>query len=230
MSKCMRLLRRLLAALIACATLCAGLYSLPTPAKTQELIGRSVTLGGRQLQCNNAQIMVDRTLPSEGAADDESLILNPDMLKDQPETVRIFIFKHECGHLTVGDSELAADCFAVHQGVREQWLDRKGLNQVCESFGGDPETDSHPSGERRCRNLDKCFAEALAERQASASATAASLVSPPGKSLLPNERPANKPPSTEALIPTLAQMRPAIEISPAHTAVSAWRCTAAGCR
>ncbi len=89
------------------------------------------------------KIMVDRTLPSEGAADDDNLILNPDMLKDQPATVRIFIFKHECGHLTVGDSELVADCFAVHQGVREQWLDRKGLGQVCESFGGDPR-NRHP--------------------------------------------------------------------------------------
>jgi len=169
----MRLPRSLLAAPIACAVLGAGLYSLPASAKAQELIGRSVTLGGHELQCNNAQIMVDRTLPSEGAADDDNLILNPDMLKDQPETVRIFIFKHECGHLTVGDSELAADCFAVHQGVREQWLDRKGLNQVCESFGGDPETDTHPSGEHRCRNLDKCYAEALAEQRGSALATAA---------------------------------------------------------
>ena len=105
-----------LAVPIACAVLGAGIYSFSAPAKTQELIGRSVSLGGRQLQCNNAPIMVDRTLSSEGAADDEFRILNPDMLKDQPEIVRIFIFKHECGHLTVGDSELAADCFAVRSG------------------------------------------------------------------------------------------------------------------
>jgi len=211
----MHLLRTFVAVPIACAVLGAGIYSFSAPAKTQELIGRSVSLGGRQLQCNNAPIMVDRTLPSEGAADDESLILNPDMLKDQPEIVRIFIFKHECGHLTVGDSELAADCFAVHQGVREQWLDRKGLNQVCQSFGGDPETDTHPSGARRCRNLDKCYAEALAEQRA-ASATA--LISS-------SKTPANKPSATKALSPAQT-----IEISPAHTAVSAWRCTASGCR
>jgi hypothetical protein len=212
----MRLLRTLVAVPIACAVLGAGIYSFPGPVKSQELIGRSVSLGGRQLQCNNAPIMVDRTLPSEGAADDESLILNPDMLKDQPEIVRIFIFKHECGHLTVGDSELAADCFAVRQGVREQWLDRKGLNQVCQSFGGDPETDTHPSGARRCRNLDKCYAEALAEQQASAPARA--LVSS-------SKMPSNKSSATEALSPAQT-----IEVLPAHTAVSAWRCTAAGCR
>ena len=209
----MHLLRTLVAVPIACAVLGGGIFSFSAPAKTQELIGRSVSLGGRQLQCNNAPIMVDRTLPSEGAADDESLILNPDMLKDQPEIVRIFIFKHECGHLTVGDSELAADCFAVHRGVSEQWLDRKGLNQVCQSFGEDPETDTHPSGARRCRNLDKCYVEALAEQRA-ASATA--LISS-------SKTPANKP--TKALSPPQT-----IEVSPAHTAVSAWRCTASGCR
>ena len=84
------------------------------------------------------------------------------MLKSQPETVRIFVFKHECGHLTVGDSELKADCFAVQQGVHEHWLDRKGLDQVCQSFDGAPETSTHPSAERRCRNLDQCYAAALA--------------------------------------------------------------------
>jgi hypothetical protein len=158
----MRLLRSVLAAPVACAVLSAGIYTLPIPVKAEQWIGRSVTLGGRKVQCNNAEIMVDRTLPSEGGAGDDFVILNPDMLKNQPETVRIFVFKHECGHLTVGDSELKADCFAVQQGVREHWLDRKGLDQVCQSFDGAPETDTHPSADRRCRNLDQCYAAALA--------------------------------------------------------------------
>jgi hypothetical protein len=159
----MRLLRSLLAAPIVCAVLLsAGIYTLPIPAKAEQWIGRSVTLGGRKVQCHNAQIMIDRTLPSEGGAGDDFVILNPDMLNNQPETVRIFVFKHECGHLTVGDSELKADCFAVQQGVHEHWLDRKGLDQVCQSFDGAPETSTHPSAERRCRNLDQCYAAALA--------------------------------------------------------------------
>ena len=157
----MRLLRSLVAE-AACAVLGAALFTLPAPANAEQWIGRSVTLGGHKLNCNNAQIMVDRTLPSEGGAGDDFVILNPDMLKNQPETVRIFVFKHECGHLTVGDSELKADCYAVQQGVREHWLDRKGLDQVCQSFDGAPETDTHPSAARRCRNLDQCFAAALA--------------------------------------------------------------------
>ena len=248
MSECMRLLRSFLAAATTCALFGAGLYSLAAPAKAQELIGRSATLGGRKVQCNDAQIIVDYTLPSEGAADDESVILNPDMLNDQPETVRIFVFKHECGHLTVGGSELAADCFAVHQGVREQWLDRNGLDQVCASLDGEPESDTHPSAERRCRNLDKCYVEALAEQRASNPVTAA-VVPTPGKTSLPKKTLANKPlaatpaptPSTPPKPPVVAsasEQKPALPTvgawsvhaseetaEAAHRAVWAWRCT-----
>ena len=253
MSECMRLLRSFLAAATTCALFGAGLYSLAAPAKAQELIGRSATVGGRKVQCNNAPIIVDYTLPSEGAADDESVILNPDMLNDQPETVRIFVFKHECGHLTVGVSELAADCFAVHQGVREQWLDRNGLDQVCASLDGEPESDTHPSAERRCRNLDKCYVEALAEQRASNPVTAA-VVPTPGETSLPKKTLANKPPAAKALaakpaptpstpakppvVASVSEQKPALPnvgawsvhaseetAEAAHRAVWAWRCT-----
>lgn len=249
----MRLLRSFLAAATTCTLFGAGLYSLHAPAKAQELMGSSVTLGGRKVQCNNAPILVDYDLPSEGAADDGSVFLNPDMLNGQPETVRIFVFKHECGHLAVGGSELAADCFAVHQGVREQWLDRKGLDQVCASLDGEPESDTHPSGERRCRNLNKCYVEALAERRARNPVTAA-VVLTPGKSSLPKKMLANKlttaakvaaksaaAPSAPAKRPVMAsasEPKPALPTveawsvhvteetaAAAHRAVWAWRCT-----
>ena len=248
----MRLLRSFLAAATTCAVFGAGLYFLPAPAKAQELIGRSATVGGRKVQCNNAPIIVDYTLPSEGAADGESVFLNPDMLNGRPETVRIFVFKHECGHLTVGGSELAADCFAVHQGVREQWLDRKGLDQVCASLDGEPESDTHPSAERRCRNLDKCYVEALAEQRASNPVTAA-VVPTPSKSSLPKKTLANKPPAkrlrlsrhrSHPLLPNRPSWHrhrsknrcfPTAEAwsvhvseetaAAAHRAVWAWRCT-----
>ena len=52
--------------------------------------------------------------------------------------------------------------WAVNRGVREGWLDKAALKQVCASFGGMPETATHPSGARRCRNLDTTFASATA--------------------------------------------------------------------
>jgi hypothetical protein len=148
--------------MIASATLACAL--LPSAAHSESWVGRSVTLAGRKVQCGRAEIMLDRELPSEGGAADDFLILNPDMLNEQPPAVRLFVFAHECGHLSVGDGELDADCAAVQTGVRERWLDRKGLDQVCQSFEGAPETPTHPSAERRCQNLDRCFAAVIAER------------------------------------------------------------------
>src|SRR5262249_35841800 len=113
----------------------------------------------------DVRIVTDRGLPSEGAEAPGVLILNPDMLNEQPAIVRLFVFHHECGHHNVGDSELEADCWAVGQGVREGGLDAKGLDQVCRSFEDAPETSTHPSGRRRCRNLDRCFASAISSQR-----------------------------------------------------------------
>ena len=161
-------------ALLVCA-ICGGLPAgpalAPQPARAESWAGKSVTLAGHQVRCGNAEIMLDRELPSEGGAGDDFLILNPDMINQQPEPVRLFVFSHECGHLTVGDSELKADCWAVNRGVREHWLDRRGLEQVCRSFEGAPETDTHPSAQKRCLNLDRCFASAIAARPATGAPT-----------------------------------------------------------
>src|SRR5690349_9202776 len=131
-------LRNLVLLAPACLGLAAACLSAGPSRAEEEFVGRSVTLAGRKMNCGKADIMIDRTLPSEGGAGDTVLILNPNMLNQQPPTVRLFVFTHECGHITVGDSELDADCYAVNHGVQDGWLDRKGLQQVCDSFEGAP--------------------------------------------------------------------------------------------
>jgi len=81
----------------------------------------------------------------------------------QPGPVGLFVYYHECGHHHVGASELGADCWAVRRGVREGWLDSAGLQQICTSFGNAPATATHPSGARRCSNLNRCFAAAASK-------------------------------------------------------------------
>ena len=110
------------------------------------------------------------------------------MLSEQPDSVRLFVFHHECGHHNVGESELAADCWAVDHGVREGWLDARGLDAVCRSFEDAPETDTHPSGKRRCRNLDKCFATAVASLTAKKTAGVGTPASPAKKMSVPPPR------------------------------------------
>jgi hypothetical protein len=121
-------------------------------------------ISGRVVQCGNVRTRLDRNLPGLGAAAPSSrlLILNPTQLQRQPDNVQLFVFYHECGHHHVGASELQADSWAVNRGVREGWLDKAALKQVCTSFGGMPETATHPSAARRCRNLDTTFASAMA--------------------------------------------------------------------
>jgi hypothetical protein len=162
--------RRALAVLaLALTSVAAGATLLLTPAAAQGAPSDSVQLAGRTVRCKDVRVVTDRGLPSEGAQAPGVLILNPDMLNEQPAIVRLFVFHHECGHHNVGDSELEADCWAVGQGVREGWLDAKGLDQVCRSFEDAPETSTHPSGRRRCHNLDRCFASASASQPSKAS-------------------------------------------------------------
>ncbi|MFZ0848811.1 MAG: hypothetical protein WAO08_06370 [Hyphomicrobiaceae bacterium] len=128
----------------------------------------AITMAGRTLKCGSVRNVLDSRLPNLGIASPGVLIMNPRLLTKQPQTVRLFVFFHECGHHHVGGNELRADCWAVGEGVREGWLDRKGLAQVCTSFGDAPPTPTHPSGRQRCGNLDRCFAAAT-ERQRTAS-------------------------------------------------------------
>jgi len=133
----------------------------------------AVTIAGRVLRCGRVRNVLDSRLPNLGVAAPGVLVLNPGLLNRHSEIVRLFVFHHECGHHHVGASELKADCWAVKEGVKHGWLDRDGLAQACRSFGNAPSTATHPSGARRCANLDRCFAAAGAvqAKQAQTSGT-----------------------------------------------------------
>ena len=142
--------------------------------------GGAVEVAGRAVYCANVRTRLDRSLPNLGAAapDAKLMVLNPSLMSRFSGPVQLFVFHHECGHHHVGASELEADCWAVSEGVRSGWLDRNGLGQVCRSFGNAPETDTHPSGKRRCGNIDKCFAKVETE-VAKAKAAPATSPAPP---------------------------------------------------
>lgn len=125
----------------------------------------AISMSGQTLRCGRARNVLDRGLPSEGAAAPGVLIINPRLINRMPAKVRVFVYYHECGHHHIGASELRADSWAVERGVREGWLDQDGLKQVCRSFGNMPATPTHPSGRARCRNLDRTFARAVARLQ-----------------------------------------------------------------
>ena len=167
---------------LAVALACASTGSAPLQSATPISLQRdgAVTIAGRVLRCGSVRNVLDPRLPNLGVAAPGVLVLNPGLLNRQSEIVRLFVFHHECGHHHVGGSELRADCWAVNAGVKAGWLDRPGLDQACRSFGDAPPTPTHPSGARRCANLDRCFAAASAthgkSQQARQQSTTATLV------------------------------------------------------
>jgi hypothetical protein len=170
--------------LMCCAALGSARASPPVSLQSDG----TLQIDGRTLKCGNVRNALDRRLPNLGISipANRLLVINPMLLARESKTVRLFVFNHECGHHHVGASELNADCWAVRRGVEEGWLDKVGLGEVCQSFRGAPATPTHPSGPRRCSNLDRCFAVAEAEkttaarqRTAAAADTAPRLVSGP---------------------------------------------------
>jgi hypothetical protein len=147
------------------ACLCAG-FGGP-PASSAQTIAKqrdgTLLIAGRPLRCGSTRNVLDPRLPNLGLAAPGVLVINPRLLNRQPNTVRLFVFHHECGHHHVGGDEMAADCWAVKQGVGDGWLTREDLGQVCRSFGNGPATSTHPSGASRCASLERCFVRALAD-------------------------------------------------------------------
>lgn len=150
----------------AAACLCAVLNA-PQAESAQSIAkqrdGR-LLIAGRSLRCGTARNILDPRLPNLGLAAPGVVVFNPRQLNRWPDTVRLFVFHHECGHHHVGGDELAADCWAVKEGVREGWLDKSGLSQVCRSFGNGPATSTHPAGSTRCAALNRCFGTAMAAK------------------------------------------------------------------
>jgi hypothetical protein len=142
----------------------------------------TLLIAGRALRCGRNRHVLDRGLPNLGLAAPGVLVFNPRELNRWSDTVRLFVYHHECGHQKVGGSELGADCWAVTQGVRDGWLGRAGLSQVCRSFGNGPATSTHPSGASRCANLNRCFTTAVAA-VSKEKATADARAAPPAPSL-----------------------------------------------
>jgi hypothetical protein len=146
----------------------------------------TLMIAGRPLRCGNKRNVLDPHLPNLGLAAPGVVVFNPRLLNRWSDTVRLFVFHHECGHHHVGGDELAADCWAVKEGVRQGWLDRPALTQICRSFGNGPATSTHPSGARRCASLDRCFVSATATfAKARATTPTAEAKTPPAPQAAP---------------------------------------------
>jgi len=156
----------------AVAFLCAIIVPMAAEASVRMQPDGALQIAGRSVKCGSVRNVLDPDLPNLGTTSRRRnvLILNPERLDRYSSTIGLFVFHHECGHHHVGGDELEADCWAVHQGLRDGWLDRSHLRSICRSFGNRRETETHPAGEERCASLHQCFtaASAIAKREARA--------------------------------------------------------------
>jgi hypothetical protein len=138
------------------------------PATTKVPSG-DMSLDGHKVSCGARPTVVDPKLDSWGGAFPGYLILNPTMLKGLPTKVKLYVYYHECGHQFVGGSETGADCYSIQNGVRQGWLDNKGMDQIC-SFISTLKGDAvHPPGPERCQLMRTCYAAALKQQHRTAS-------------------------------------------------------------
>lgn len=152
--------KSLAVAALAVVAVAGALADVSRPAMSEVVAsdGMTVTIGGRAMRCGQTPVYMDEEIPTEGmSVPGEGLILNPFLLSLVPETVRMFIFKHECAHEITGPDELGADCIAAQSGAREGWLKSGDIDAVCRSFAG-PASGTHPSGNTRCAHIRQCFA------------------------------------------------------------------------
>lgn len=156
--------RGVLVGVIAIAAIATGHRTDASPAVRDARDG-TLEIAGRVVRCGRVRNVLDVRLPNLGISipDKGVLVINPSMLQRYPESVRLFVYHHECAHHHVGGDEMKADCWAVDRGVRDGWLDKAKLAEVCRSFGNAPSTPTHPSAASRCRNLERCFAATTAK-------------------------------------------------------------------
>lgn len=114
-----------------------------------------LVVAGRALTCGDTPTLI-RNFPGY-AVSSTLIVLNLGALSSLPPVVRWMVYYHECGHIHVGASEVAADCWAVKRARREGWLTQKGLNQVCAVFNQVGHGAAHPAPEQRCDLMRQCF-------------------------------------------------------------------------
>ncbi len=138
--------------------------ALDAAPKEKTLAPGTLKLAGRTMSCGRTPTLISHTFWDYGGAKKGIIILNPTKLKGLTETVRLYIYAHECGHQVYGPKETKADCYAVTRGKNKGWLTRSGMTEICAFIHPHPGDWVHPPGPKRCEIMTKCFDKAKPRR------------------------------------------------------------------
>jgi hypothetical protein len=160
-----------LAILAVAAAALAGWLALrdPGPPTLEEYLayapGRTLApadyrIDGEPVFCGAAKLVLNTRLDDVAAAHPGFIILNPAIFDKLPKPVRLYAFGHECGHQLHGPSEEMADCYAVMRGEAQGWLDKAGVQTICNFWSIAQSANGHLPGPERCALMQRCFARA----------------------------------------------------------------------
>ncbi len=112
-------------------------------------------LAGRRVLCGKRPSILDPEFDTWAGAYTKPgfIIVNPIYMREEPKIVQLYIYAHECGHQFRGFDEDTADAFAIRRGVRQGWLKRRGMKQICTFISRVPGDAEHPAGPVRCRRM-----------------------------------------------------------------------------
>ena len=116
-------------------------------------------LAGRRVLCGKRPSVLDPEFDTWAGAYTKAgfIIVNPIYMRQEPKVVQLYIYAHECGHQFRGFDEDTADAFAIRRGVRQGWLKKRGMRQVCVFISRVPGDAEHPAGPVRCRRMMKVY-------------------------------------------------------------------------
>jgi hypothetical protein len=147
---------RALFALIVAASAAGAAQHAAGVEKDRIVSAGRLVIEGRRLSCGTTKTLLR---DFQGFAVSSTVImLNMQALKDLPRQVQWLIYYHECGHILYGQSETAADCYAMRRARREGWLNDGVLSDICAAFNIAGHGPVHPDPEARCQQLRQCFA------------------------------------------------------------------------
>jgi hypothetical protein len=124
-------------------------------------------LAGWRVMCGKRPSILDPEFDTWAGAytDPGFIIVNPLYMKKEAKAVQLYIYAHECGHQFRGFDEDTADAFAIRRGVRQGWLKRSGMKQVCKFISRVPGDSEHPAGPVRCRRMTKVYRDIVARHE-----------------------------------------------------------------
>ncbi len=118
-----------------------------------------MVIDGHLMTCGRAATILDPELNDYAASYPRFVILNQPLLNKVTTPVKLWIYSHECGHVSGLRVESQADCFGVQRGRREGWLTPRGLDQVCAFISSGQPDAAHFSGPDRCALMRQCYAQ-----------------------------------------------------------------------